>query len=105
MSSATVNALLACCAISMREPAPPKHKLHRARPAHLVQRVQNTQRVAKCRYRLSKLRVCTPLNPGLAGATIDDGSEIGMVKHIERLRPELQAEPLVNGEFSPNSQI
>ena len=25
MSSATVNALLACCAISMREPAAPKH--------------------------------------------------------------------------------
>ncbi len=71
-------------------------ELHRARPAHLVQGAQNTQRIRKsCRRlperRLSKVAVYK--------------AKIWMIEDIESFRAKLQAEMLMNRELAANRQI
>src|SRR6266566_440540 len=71
-------------------------KLHRARTAHLVKWVQNTQRIRKRSRSLPKGR--------RAKAGIDS-SEVGMVEDIKSLCAKLQLQVFVNRKLATHSQV
>src|SRR5205823_6224509 len=68
-----------------------KGKLHGTRAAHLIERVQNTQRVCKSRCRLAK---------SILPETRIYHPEIRMVKNVESFGSELQFEIFVDWKFA-----
>src|SRR6266403_2340835 len=73
-----------------------KSELHRARPAHLVQRIQDAQRIRKCGCGLTKQLLAK------GGVNL---SEVRMVKNIEGLCAKLQPEPFMDRKISPDCQV